>query len=146
MTTNLDASAKLKEIKELTDHVYDLQQKAKLAETEFKAAKAKLCEIMENAEVEKMQGETCTASCGLKSSVSVPKDHADKKRLFDYITNNHSKEVLFDMLTINARTFSSWYTAEEKIAIENGNFEFSIDGIKPHEYYSVGLRKRAVKK
>lgn len=141
-----NASETLRKIKELTDHVYELKLIQDKAEKTYKAEKAKLCEIMESAEVDKMQGDTCTASLSLKSSVSVPKEHASKKELFDYIKKTYSEDVLFDMLTINARTFGSWYTAEiNKKALE-GEFDFKLDMLNPHEYYSIGLRKRAVKK
>lgn len=135
----------LKRIKQLVDHVYKLKLEADRADKEYNKAKSELAEIMEQAEVEKMQGDTCNASLALKTSVTVPKDDADKKVLFDYIEKEHGKDVLFRMLTINARTFSSWHQKEIESKIEEGELEFEVPAVKPYEYYSVGLRKRAVK-
>lgn len=140
-----EQSKALKEIKQLADKVYALKLAADAAEKEYKDAKGRLVEIMVHAEVDKMQADTVTASVSMKSSVSVPKEHDKKKRVFDYIENTYGKEVLFDMLTINARSFSSWYTAEQKKHIEAGAFDWQLDEIKPHEYESLGLRKRTKK-
>jgi len=154
---NSAAAEKLKEIKELTDKVYSLKLKADESEAAYKKAKNDLSAIMEEAGVDKMQGDTCTASLALKSSVSCPKDDANKLELFMYLVGedvqlrNHLKDIAFDcpqlfrMLTINAKTFSSWHQKEVEAQVKAGNFEFKLDMIEPYEYYSVGLRKRAKK-
>jgi hypothetical protein len=153
---NKELSSTLKEIKELTDTVYRLKLEAEKADKAYSSAKMKLAEIMENAEVDKIQGDDCAASLSLKQSVSVPKDNKDKLDLFSYMggekVKTHLEELaklspdLFTKLTINARTFSSWYTEETKQKVLEGEFDFKLPMVKPHEYYSVGLRKRAVKK
>lgn len=132
----------LKEIKEKADRVYALKLASDKAEKEYKEAKNELVLIMSHAECDKMQADTVTASLLQKSSVSVPKEHDKKKKVFEYIEKEYGKEVLFDMLTINAKSFSSWYTAEQKKHIEAGAFDWQLDEIKPHEYESLGLRKR----
>lgn len=146
MTDTSAAAAKLKEIKELVDKVYSLQLKSKAAEKEFNTAKGLLSEIMEEAEVDKMAGDNCNASLALKTSVSVPKEDHLKKELFDYITKEHGATVLFSMLTINPRTFSSWHGEEiKRLVVELDDLEAKVPAVSPYEYYSVGLRKRAVK-
>jgi hypothetical protein len=143
MSENLTEQSKvLKEIKELADEVYAKKLASDKAEKEYKEAKNKLVEVMVHAEVDKMQADTVTASVLRKSSVSVPKEHDKKKKVFDYIKNEYGESVLFDMLTINARSFSSWYTAEVEKQVQAGQFDWQLDEIKPHEYESLGLRKR----
>lgn len=144
-TSDANASEKLKEIKELVDEVYRLKEVVAQAEKEFKDAKNRLTDIMQTAEVDKMSGNECTASLQLKESVTVPKEDTFKKQLFDYIKLEHGSDVLFSMLTINPRTFSSWYTKEVEQKALEGDLEFKLDMLSPYEYYSVGLRKRPTK-
>ena len=135
----------LKSIKEKVDQLYALKMLSDKAEKAYKDAKNDLSKIMEDAEVEKMQGDSCTVNLALKTSVSVPKDHSLKHKLFSYIKENAGEEVLRDMLTINARTFSSWHNKEVEAKALEGDFEFKLSMVEPYEYFSVGLRKRTVK-
>ena len=156
--TNSSAET-LKEIKELVDEVYALKIAADEAEKKYKNAKNKLSNIMENADVDKMQGDDCTASLALKTSVSCPKDDVNKLKLFKYLAEKDPEicgdditkylaksPTLLSMLTINAKTFSSWHNKEIELKAEEGDFEFKLDMVEPYEYYSVGLRKRAARK
>lgn len=133
----------LKQIKEKVNNLYELKQKADAADKAYKDAKNELSDIMEKAEVDKMQGDLCTVNLQLKTSCSVPKDLNKKKELFQYIKNNHGEEVLRTMLTINARTFSSWHDKEVEQKIEEtGNIDFKLPMVDPYSYYSLGMRKR----
>jgi hypothetical protein len=143
--TKSTAAQALNDIKVLVDTVYNLKKLADEAEKKFKDAKNKLAEIMEEAEVDKMQGDECNVSLKLKSSVSVPKDHKDKQDLFDYIKNEYDESVLFDMITINAMTFSSFYNAEVEKKVNEGNFDWTLPMLKPHDRMSLGIRKRSKK-
>ena len=160
-TSNTEASQKLKEIKELVDLVYSLKIEADAKEKAFQAAKNRLSEIMEKAEVDKMAGDECNASLTLKTSLSFPKEDYEKLEMTKYIASqdlDDEKEVetlveklklfptVLKMFTMNARTFSSWATAETERKALDGDFEFKLPVVKPYEYYSVGLRKRATKK
>ena len=135
----------LKKIKELVDEVYSLKLETSVLEKKYNEKKNELAKIMEESEVDKMAGDDCTASLTLKSSVTVPKDESDKRALFDYIKTNHGEDALFSMLTINARTFSSWHDKEVEAKANEGDFEFKLSMLKPYEYFSVGLRKRSKK-
>jgi len=158
-----DAS-KLKEIKELVDHVYNLKLISDKAEKEYNSAKNRLAEIMEKAEIDKMAGDECNASLTLKTSVSFPKEEDGKVAIAEYIASQDNPELepkrieeavnnlfhlsptLLKMFTINARSFSSWATAEIERKASEGEFEFQLPAVKPYEYYSVGLRKRSDRK
>jgi len=131
-----------KKLKELADKVYQAKQKADEAEKAYKELKSELLNIMEAAEIDKVQGDSCTISLQLKSSVTVPKDNSKKKELFEYIKKEHGPEVLDTMLTINARSFSSWYSKEQEAKMLQDNFDWTVADIKPYEYYSLGIRKR----
>ncbi len=148
----------LKEIKELVDEVYSLKLANDVAEKAYKDAKNKLSDIMEHAEVDKMAGDTCNASLALKTSVSCPKEDDKKLALFEYLAAKDCpedvdilKNVLLDsptllrMLTINAKTFSSWHDKEVEAKAVEGDFEFKVPAVEPYDYYSVGLRKRSKK-
>lgn len=158
-TTQTSAEV-LKEIKELVDKVYSLKLESDVAEKNYKAAKNELSGIMKNAEVDKMAGDTCNASLALKTSVSCPKDDADKLAIFEYLAAKDivtdeagsdlktillKRPTLLAMLTINARTFSSWHDKEIEAKAKEGDFEFKVPAVEPYDYYSVGLRKRAAK-
>jgi len=152
----------LKEIKELVDEVYSLKLANDVAEKKYKEAKNRLSEIMKNAEVDKMAGDTCNASLSLKTSVSCPKEDDKKLALFKYLAAKDGAEVgegvtpafitdlanhptLLRMLTINAKTFSSWHDKEIEAKAQAGDYEFKLSMVEPYDYYSVGLRKRSKK-
>jgi len=132
-----------KKLKELADAVYKAKQAADEYEKKYKELKGELLNIMESAEIEKVQADNCTISLQLKSSVTVPKSNEQKKQLFNYIKEEHGQEVLDSLLTINARSFSSWFTKEQEAKMQAGDFDWTVADIKPYEYYSLGIRKRS---
>jgi len=137
----------LKQIKEKVDNLYSLKLLADEAEKKHKEAKGELAKLLEDSGVDKVQGDLCTVSLTLKTSCTVPKGEAEKAALFEYIKSNYSDTVLQTMLTINARSFSSWHDKEvEKMIEETGDIEFKLPMVEPYTYYSLGMRKRAVKK
>jgi len=136
----------LKEIKEKCDKVYALSLASKEAEKKFKEAKNELCKIMEDAKLDKMQGDTCNISCKLKTSSTVPKDQLSKDQLFNYIVEEYGRNVLDTMLTINPKSFNSWYDAEIAKHVKLGNPDFKLKMIKPFEYYSLSVAKRTITK
>ena len=138
-----DLAASLKEINALANEAYRAKLAADEADARAKELKNKLSALMETAGVDKITADNCTVSGKIKSSVSVPKDLAAKKKLFDYIKNNHGGEVLEAMLTINARSFSSWHDKEVTSKIEAGLVDFKLEMVEPFEYYSIGMRKKA---
>lgn len=147
LSTPATSAAALKEIKEKVDKLYELKLDVDRAEKKHKEAKSELAKILEDSGVEKVQGDLCTVNLALKSSCSVPKDASQKKELFDYISKNHGETVLQDMLTINARSFSSWHDKEiERLIESTGDVEAKLPMLDPYTYYSLGMRKRSVKK
>lgn len=147
LTTEATPAEVLKEIKEKVDNLYQLKLVVDEAEKKHKEAKNELAKILEESGVDKVQGDLCTVSLALKTSCSVPKDPEKKRELFQYIKDNHGETVLRDMLTINARSFSSWHDKEVEQKIEEtGDIEFKLPMVEPYTYYSLGMRKRTVKK
>ena len=132
----------LAEIKELANQAYEADQRAKEAEAAAKELKNKLSALMESAGVDKITADNCTVSGKIKNSVSVPKDLPSKYELFKYIENNYGKEVLDEMLTINARSFSSWYDKEVEAQVQKGNVDFKLSMLSPYERFSITYRKR----
>lgn len=140
-----ELAASLKEINDLAHEAYEAKIAASEAEEKAKALKNRLAQLMESAGVDKISADNCTVSGKVKTSVTVPKDLKNKLELFDYIRNNYSEEVLNSMLTINARTFSSWHDKEVEQKVQAGEIDFKLDMVTPYEYYSVGFRKKAGK-
>ena len=138
-----DLAASLKEINDLANDAYKASLEAKDYEQKAKDLKNKLAALMETAGVDKISASDCTVSGAMKTSCSVPKDAGDKKKLFDYIRANHGQEVLDAMLTINARSFSSWHDNEVAAEAQKGNLDFKLDMLSPYEYYTIGMRKKA---
>lgn len=135
-----------KKIQGLVNSMYKAKLESDVAEAKFKKLKGEVSALMESTGTEKITGDECNVSGSIKSNVSVPKDEADKLALFEYIKGTYSEEVLTSMLTINARSFTSWYTAEVEKYAKQGNANFKLEMVKPHETYSLSIRKKSVKK
>lgn len=137
----------LKDIKDSVDHLYQLKLAADDAEKNYKDAKNELSKLLEDSGVDKMTGDLCTVTLQLKTSCTTPKDNLAKAELFKYIEENYGFTVLQSMLTINSRSFSAWHAIEiEKRIEETGDIEFKLPMVEPYEYYSLGIRKRTIKK
>jgi hypothetical protein len=148
MSTEVNTSQveALKKIKELVNLTYEAGLKAAEAEAYYNNLKQSLTEVMQASEVDSFEAETCKAFCKPKSSVSLPKDLGSKARVFDYIKNKYGADTLEEMLTINPKTFNSWYNAEAEAALSEGNLDFKLAGITPYEYFSVSFRKKSNRK
>jgi len=134
-----------KKLKSIVDNVYRLKEESSRSEKKFKEAKAELAKIMEDGEIDRVDGSFCTCSGKTKSNVGVPKDLKDKKELFDYIKKEEGPEVLMEMITINARSFTSWYNAEIQKHVDNGELDFKLEMLKPYDTFSLGFRKKSNK-
>jgi hypothetical protein len=132
----------LSRVKGLVDQCYQAKLAVDQAEAEYSKLKQELTELMSSAEIDKFIGDSATATCRVKTSVSVPKDVSAKRKVFNYIRETYGDEVLEEMLTINAASFNSWYNEEMQKKVLDGDLEFQIDGVKPYEYFSVGFTKR----
>lgn len=141
----MELSEAQKQINQLVNDTYQAKLEADKAEKKYSELRQKLTELMSSTETPKIVGENCTASCSLKTSVSVPKELPKKLNLFNYIKEKYGETVLNEMLTFNARSFSSWYDKEVEAEAHKGNFEFKLDMVEPYTYYSVGFRKRSKK-
>lgn len=154
----------LKEINELANQAYEAKTVASEYDQKAKDLKNKLSSLMETAGVDKISADNCTVSGKVKQSCSVPKEVSAKLELFKYIASKDNEGVvsedikgvfshlleryptLFSMLTINSTSFNSWYAKEVEAQIAEGNIDFKLDFLNIYEYYSVGFRKKAVKK
>ena len=139
---NDEQSQVLKEIKELVNKTYEAKNAVKEAEDKYKKLNARLTELMESSEIDSFEGDNCKAFCKPKSSISLPKDMGAKQEVFNYIEKKYGQEVLKEMLTINARSFNSWYNSEAEAALASGDLDFNLANIKPYEYFSLSFRKK----
>ena len=143
--TTVDANlvAAQKEIKNKIDVFFKLKNHISEQEKQLKEMKKELITFMESTDTQRIEGDTCKISLVIKATPSMPKDVVSKKKLFNWIAENKGPEVLDEMLTFNSRSFGSFYNAEETAAIEDGNLEFSIDGVEePHNVSSIMVRKK----
>ena len=142
MENQVEQSQVLKEIKELVNATYAAKLAVTEAEGKFKKLNSRLTELMENSEVDSFEGDNCKAFCKPKSSISLPKDMGAKQKVFDYIEGKYGQEVLKEMITINPRSFNSWYNSEAEAALASGDLDFNLADIKPYEYMSLSFRKK----
>jgi hypothetical protein len=144
--TNLDNVEALKRIKLLVNETYQASLELKKSEDKYNKLKSELSKLMESAEIDTIDGDNCKAYCAPKSSVSLPKSISQKKQVFDYISKKYGEEVLAEMLTINPRSFNSWFNEEANAALSEGELDFNLADIKPFTYFSVSFRKKSASK
>lgn len=143
-----ETNVKVQELKALINKYHQKDKELKDLTGEVSELKATITGLMEANEIDSFEGDECKVSLVMKNSVSVPKDMGSKRKLFSYIKEKHGEEVLDNMLTINARTFSSFYNTEETNALEiDGVLEFTMPGIdSTYQYASISKRKKTAKK
>lgn len=133
-----------KKIKELVNDMYLAKVQADEAEAKFKSLKSQVSQLMESTGTEKIVGDLCNVSGSIKSNTSLAKEEEEKYKQLKYIEDNYGKIVIDSMLTINARTFTSWVTAEkEKLAREGKNLDEFNKVFKSFETFSLNIRKKA---
>ena len=71
-----------------------------------------------------------TVSVTSKVSYKTPKVPDDKKQLFKYIEENHGKDTLDNLISINSATLNSFAKTEVERMIEDGNDDFLIPGLE----------------
>jgi len=143
-------SIELNEFKAIVDAVY-MQKKAvdaaKLEHTKqntlLEELKARVLAYLEEHELPNFATETCTVSQITKMSVKVPKELEGKQELFTFLESKYGREVLLNMLSINANTFNSFYNAEEEAAAKKGELDFVMPGVEaPKPYTRLNVRKK----
>ena len=106
-TTELDAL-----MNEYVNARADYDEKKKVSnEAHAKAEEIKKVLIVRLQEVGKEKWETDLGKVSLKDkySVKMPKDVAGKQKLFDFLKRNLEPEEVIGLLTINSRTYQSFY-------------------------------------
>jgi len=132
-----------KDIKQKIDTFFKLKNKISADEKELKEMKKDIMTFMENSATQRLEGDTCKITLIQKATPSVPKDATNKTKLFALIKKEKGEDVLNEMLTINSRSFGSFYNAEEAASFEDGEFDFKIDGVEePHNVSSLMVRKK----
>lgn len=130
----------LSTVKNLTAELWRLRRRADRAEellekrkARFTAVRLRLLQILEAAELERFDGDECSVSVRRKSSVKIPQTLEDKKALFKYLRD---KGVYWRYVNINSASLNTFYAAEEALALERGEYEFSLPGILPATSYT----------
>ena len=132
---------KITELRQLVDKYHAGKEAAAKWKKEASNLKAQLISFMEKENVDSFDGTDVKASLTHLSSATCPKGE-DKKLTFDWIREHHGAEYLDSVLTINARTFASFFTECETAATEKGELDFKIPGVDPYPRTNVSLRKK----
>lgn len=130
----VDKKKAYEEAKKVSDGAY----------AERKEAEELVLNLLDKAKMSKYYCEGIgTAYTINKLSVRVPKDHKDKKALFDYIKETQGDDVLLDYLSIHSARLNSFYNEQVALASEHGHGDFKLPGVgEPSSNTSIGFRKK----
>lgn len=127
MTTISDMENLAARIKELRDAEAKASAAKKLVSEELEQAENSMMELLIAEGKDSYRSNVGLLSISARTSVRLPQTDEDKKAFFD-----HLKSVgLYErMVTVNSATLNSFYKAEFEAALQAGNVDFSIPGIK----------------
>lgn len=140
-------------MKEFTDQVKRFWEfKLAIAEEEsvLKEKKGKLenmkRDLLKGLEAAELQNYKVPGFCTINKvkefSVSTPKELEEKIALYEYIQAKKGQDVLENMRSINSRTLNSFYKEEFDVAVEEGNYDWNLPGVKkPELKFRLGARK-----
>ena len=128
------------EFKGLCDNMHTAKKLASKSEKEYKDLKKEVIEYLINHELDSFSAGTCKVSLVNNENVAVPKELADKKLLFDFIKKEFGSDALMNKITINSRSFNSFY---KECAADSGELDFSMPGVgKPYDTWTIQVRKK----
>ena len=133
-------SITVKEFKELCDNMHTAKKLASKVEKEYKELKQSVIDYLINHELDSFDAGTCKVSLVNNENVAMPKDNSDKKLLFDFIKKEFGPDALMNKITINSRSFNSFY---KECAADSGELDFSMPGVgKPYDTWTIQVRKK----
>jgi len=138
---DLKQTSKLVEEMRLQRELYDeMKKKSNEQEKQWRKCEAQVVFVLQQAGMKKFNVPGLgTVALNEKYQVTMPKEAADKKLLFDYLR----KQGLYDQLaSINANTFKAYWASEKAAEEEVGNANFKMPGVdEPTLFVSTTFRK-----
>lgn len=130
-----------KELAELSANLKETGKIVKKLEERESELKRIITEWADRVDLEEIKLENIRVKRSNESSISLIKEREEKESFYEYLK---SKDLFYDLLTVNSQTLNSWYKKEEEIALENGVLEFQIPGVKVSYYVKtkINLEKK----
>lgn len=121
----------LKSLGEFKAEIEAKKSELSLMNKEYTQRMAEALKKMEVLEIEKQHiPGVGLFYCQVNESVKFPKEIDQKKAVFDYIKQKYGPDALMDMVSINSRSFNSFYKAEAEIAVNEQNSDWKMPGIE----------------
>lgn len=119
----------------------EIEIHAKTLSKEVEGLKQKVMEVLSEHELDKHEipgiGSVSTVN---RFSISHPKEMDAKLAFFEYLK---TKDILWEMVSVNSQTLNSWYKKEMDAAIESGADDFKIPGLgEPTHIKILSMRKK----
>lgn len=106
------------------EETLDLERKK--LQMKLDALEGQLMEILEEQGMSSFTAPSGLINLVHKSSVTTPKTLEQKRSLFKYLSD---RGVFEELVSVNSQTLNSFYRAEEAMALERGEFDFSLPGV-----------------
>lgn len=116
-----------------------LEDQVKVVESGIRASEIKLIEYLKEAGMTSFKGAGGHVILNKRKNVSQPGSPEDKEALFNYL---REQGIFEQMVSVNARTLSSWAIKEIEAKTQEGVYGWTPPGLKePSEYEYISLRK-----
>lgn len=128
---------KLMGVREKLDEIKKLEKQA--SEEESHLEKTILNHLKENG-LPNFKGEFGSVSVVARKTITQPADMEQKMQFFEYL---RKQNVLWEMVSVNSRTLSSWATKEIEAKEKEGILGWAPPGLKPpSEILTLSVRKK----
>lgn len=114
-------------------HKKEVEEELSAIEGTIKELKTKILVIMKENAMPNFKGEFGTISIKNTKSISQPESLEEKLKLFEYL---RSQDIFEEMVSVNARTLSSWANKEIEAKEKQGVFGWVPPGLKPPETFT----------
>lgn len=128
-----------KEAADLKTEIARLDGQLKVAKEKFEKIADTIKKTLDLMEMDSMRAHGYLFYKENKTSVSMPKDPASKKELFDYL---ESKGIFLETVSVNSMTLNSLYKSLAEDAAGEGILDFKLPGVdEPVNYVNLKMRK-----
>jgi len=129
----------IEKLRKMRDEKDQLASQVTQMEEGIKAVEMKLIDYLKDAGMTSFKGASGQVIINKRKNISQPSTPEDKQALFDYLK---SQGIFEQMVSVNARTLSSWAVKEIEAKKDEGVYGWTPPGLKePTEYDYISLRK-----
>lgn len=86
----------------------------------------KLINVLDSAEMDRLDAESCYVLLGERTSVKMPKDNEERQAFFDYL---RARGVYDELISVSSQTLNAFYRSELDLALQRGEVDFTIPGL-----------------